>query len=70
VDLKIAVAVLGTLTVGLIAVLWMLGRPTQRSGLRSPQHPARPLVPWLASLAGQGLGGQARPDTTRGTSSP
>ena len=40
-DLKIAVAVLVTLTVGVMAVLWLVGKPTQRSRPRSPQHPAR-----------------------------
>jgi hypothetical protein len=55
-DLKIAVAVLVTLTVGVMAVLWLLGKPTSGRGRDRRSTPARPLVPWLASLASQGLG--------------
>jgi hypothetical protein len=59
IDLKIAVAMLVALTVSLMAVLWLLGKPTQRF---APEIAAAPptasLVPWLASLAGQDLGGR------------
>ena len=62
-DLKIAVAVLVTLTVGLTAVLWLLGKPTHRFAAEiAAAPPPASLVPRLTSLAGQGLGGQTGPD--------
>jgi hypothetical protein len=61
VDLKIAVAVLVTLTVGLMAVLWLLGKPTHRFAAEIAAAPRRPrwcpgLRHWQARVLAARLG--------------